>query len=470
MQSPAAVRSPQERSLEWLTLTFAGVIVLGAYVNAWARQSVGPPYRSWPDAVIDIGWLSVTTLLTFTAVRNLASGASWRRALPAGYHLSLIGCALFGVGLLGDRYYREATVVLNGLEDLFAPTRVLQVAGAAIIVTAPLRRAIHMRQGYLSWPAVVSASLFLAVVRFDLLWADPLVYPWPAIHDNVAAWWVNQNLGTAALQIESLCLAAIVAYLFSRFELWPGTLSMLCCISGGLSCLVQMRYQLYPVMALTGFAADGMVWAARDRHSSRSWIQGLAASVSVTHVLLYWIAIDLLVGGDAWSPKLWLGELLTAALTGWLAGVLVSQVAIPDHQASAAPAGTDPVTANEVRAALSKLTEDLSLEGSDLAVRLAAASGDADRAATRLSGQHLRDRLTGALREMTQSAAVADAEAARVVEALYVHGLSGRQVEQRFHLSRATVYRRVARGMALLAARMQAARDMPAQDGEGRGD
>jgi DNA-directed RNA polymerase specialized sigma24 family protein len=139
-----------------------------------------------------------------------------------------------------------------------------------------------------------------------------------------------------------------------------------------------------------------------------------------------------------------LGEVLTAGLGGWLAGALVAQgPPAGDHVAGSAN-HDHRVTEADVRRALSGLT-DVHEE-----------AGTQNGAAT-APGPDLRETLLPKLEAMTRSTVQADAEAARVVEALYVHGLTSRQVEQRFYISHATVYRRASRGIALLTAELQRA-------------
>ena len=91
-----------------------------------------------------------------------------RRALPSGYGLSLVGAVLFGVGGALDLVWHSLFGIEADVAALMSPTHLLLIGSATLIATGPLRAAWRRPTRRVGWPAVLSATLLLSVLRHGL--------------------------------------------------------------------------------------------------------------------------------------------------------------------------------------------------------------------------------------------------------------------------------------------------------------
>src|SRR5262245_14616969 len=99
---------------DWLAALLSAIFVGGLFLDGWAHnhgkvdQSFFTPWH----AVLYSGFAIYGLFLLTALIRWYRSGYAWRRALPAGYGLSLVGAALFAVGGVLDLIWHT----LFGLE------------------------------------------------------------------------------------------------------------------------------------------------------------------------------------------------------------------------------------------------------------------------------------------------------------------------------------------------------------------
>ena len=78
-------------------LAVSSWLVGGIFLDGWAHSHLNlldTFFTPW-HAVLYTGGLAVASFLGATLVINHTRGLAWRRALPAGYDLSLLGMGLF---------------------------------------------------------------------------------------------------------------------------------------------------------------------------------------------------------------------------------------------------------------------------------------------------------------------------------------------------------------------------------------
>lgn len=440
--------------------------MLGAYVDAWARILPGRPLGPWQDALADAGWLAATGFMALVLGRNLRAGAPWRAALPAGYHLALVGGLVFGLGALADVYYQLAFGVGQGLEALLSPTHLVELVGGGLLVSAPLGQAIRQRPERVGWPVVLSAALTLSALTFFTLFANPLIDLWPSRQGLAPAPpWIGENLGVADVLIQVSLLVGVMLLLVRSFAVPRGSLTVLCVVNGLCVVIVSRRPELFPVLLLTGLVADGLLLRARPDATGATGLRVFSTAVPATYAVLYWVSIVVLEGGSRWSAQLWAGVVLAAAL----AGALVSAVAgirRPRSVISAEVWGepwpqrhveVGPATVKE---ALEALEEPGALAASPLA-RLSCLTARGTEA-----GPELRALLIDVVRELAAARAPRDAEAGQLLVDYYVKRVGSHEVvAERLHLSRPTFYRRLQRGLTLVAERLDELEEFASRHG-----
>jgi hypothetical protein len=450
----------------WTVALLSAGLVLGAYVDAWSRLVTASPLGPWHDVFVDAAWLGVTAFMAAALGRDLAAGVAWRAALPPGYHLALAGGLVFGLGALADVYYQLAFGVATGLEALLAPPHLVELAGGGLLVAAPLSQALKDRPERAGWPVVVSAALTLSALTFFTQFVHPLVDLWASRTWSVQVLpWVAQDLGVAAILVQVSLLMGVMLLLIRSFGLPPGSLTALAAVNGVCMAVVSRHPELLAVPVLTGVAADGLLLWLRPDASRTTGLRLFAAAVPAIYVVLYATSIALLEGGSAWSPQLWVGVLLAAALAGFLVSYLAGirrprSVVAAEVWGERWPQRHVEVSPAVVKEALEALDDVPALAAAPLA-RLACISSEGAAA-----GPELRGLLIDVVRELAAAKAPRDAEAGQLLVDYYVKKVGSHEViAERLHLSRPTFYRRLQRGLTLAAERLDELAEFAARHG-----
>jgi hypothetical protein len=454
------------RTFDAVVVLLTTGIVLSAYVDAYAHVKV-------PGAVIQdsavaaersltICWFLLTGFLFFSFGRGLRTGKPWNRALPDGYTGSLAAALVFGAALIADFYWPNVAGNRTlGLDLLFTPPHLVEIAAAAVMVSGPLRASARRGETTAGGVTLVSAALLLSVFTFALQFVHPMIDPWssrdPEQVPATVALWVAENLGVTGLLVQATILACTGLLLNSGFRLRPGSLTLVFTINGIFVTITKTHFYLLPVAIATGLAGDAwLAWRARRPGRPSA---SLCAVIGGAFTLANLIANEL-EGGTAWNLSLWAGVIVGAAMLCWMIGRLLraglpgAGVAVP-AQLTAVPVEVrwtrDPESSIRpllVRAALDDLGTPEALGRSPLALMPGVTRGGS--AAT-----DLRSVLVDVIGELAASPGPRDAEAGKLLLDYYVKKVGSHEViMERLHLSRPTFYRRLQRGFGLVAERL----------------
>lgn len=441
----------------WTAAVLGVLLVAGGYVDAWVRLQPRNPIAPWQDAPVDTVWLLLTGFIALVFGRNLAEGKSWRAALPPGYHLAMAGGLVFGLAAIANVYYEFVFGVGQGLEALLAPPHLAELAGGGLLVAAPLTEALRQRPERVGWPVVLSAASTLSALTFLTQFIHPLVDLWPARAwpiAPVAPIWVSQHLGVAAILVQVSLLVGVMLLLIRSFALPVGSLTVICTLNALCLQIAGGHPELVAVSLLTGLAADALLIGLRPDSDQPARLRAFSALVPALYTLLYAGAIVLFEGGSLWSPQLWAGVLLAAGLAGFLVSYLAGirrprSLVAQEVWQEIWPQRHVEVTPASVKEALECL-DDLGALQSNPLVRLPCITSDG-----RGAGDELRRLLVDIAHELASAKAPRDAEAGRLLVEYYVKQVGSHEViAERLHLSRPTFYRRLQRGLALTAERL----------------
>ncbi len=455
-----------------VVVTLAGIIVFGAYVTAYAY--VFTPSRVDQQAVavgqstVLGGWLVLVGVLFAEFAYSVRHGRSWDHALPEGYVGSLAAALVFGVAwLVETQFWAPGEHSSVGLDVLFTPPRLVEIAAVAVIVSGPLRAAARRGETVAGVMTLVSAALLLSVITFATQFIHPLIDPWAWNDDPFRAQvaqahlvWIGENIGVASILAQALILAGTALLLNSGFRLHRGTLTFVFAINGLLVTITKLHFPFLPVMVVTGLAGDVWLWWSSRRPGSPS--ASLCAVVGGAFVISF--LAEMLILGNQWSPSLWSGTIVATVMMCWLMGRLL-RAGLPAVLTSAPAPQTrvqeeirqelrwtrDPastVRPQLVRAALDDLGTPEALGRSPLG-RLPGISHGGSAASD------LRAVLIDVISELAVSPQPRDSEAGRLLLDYYVKKVGSHEViMERLHLSRPTFYRRLQRGFQLVAERL----------------
>jgi hypothetical protein len=451
-------RQPRlEPAFDHLMALLALMLTIAAYVDAWSRlpeagTAIG--FRPWGDAGVVGVWFLLSLVLVGRAVSSITKGKKWSSLVPRGYLPSLVACAVLGIATILDTYYQYAFGAGNGLEVLLRPTHMAEFGAGAVIVAGPLQAALKRGDARAGLPALVSASLLVSAIAFATQFLSPLVDLWPASGANAPAapqgWW-TQHLGAGAIVLEASLLAGLVLLVVRSFELVPGSLTLICILQGALLAVLKTRWWLIPAPLAAGVIADlalALLKPSRGR-PIQAWLLGslTAGAFAASYLLLLALA-----GGVAWDAQLSVGVVLLAGAAGWLIAMVLFAV-LPgsrDWDEGFATRHERVATAPAVKSALEAL-QDVRTLGTSPLMQLAWIKADGASGAGELKAA-----LIQVMTELASSVDFRDAQSGRILIDYYVKRIGSHEVvAERNNVSRQTYFRRLDRGCAGVADRLE---------------
>lgn len=454
------------RVVDSVVVVLATFFVLGGYVTAYAYVHepghILEPAERAGMTTVTAAWSLLTLFLCIVFAVGLRAGKQWNRALPDGETGTFAAALIFGAAWIVDAAFWTQVFGTGavGLESLFTPPHLVELAAAAVMVSGPLRAATRRGETVAGPVSLTSAALLLSVLTFATQFAHPLIDPWPAgdyEFRNAAPEWVRDNLGMASLLAQAAILAGTGLLLNSAFKLRPGSLTFVFTLNGIFVLITKERFYLLPIPILTGLAADAwIVWTSRRPGRPSA---SLCAVIGGTFAVAY--VAELSLGpGTTWGPSLWAGAIIATTMLSWLMGRLlraglpaavIAPLRLFNEEAAPERWTLDPdSTAREqlVRAALDDLGTPEALGRSPLAQLPGVSQGDS-------AAVELRALLVDVIGELAASDAPRDAESGHLLLDYYVRRVGSHElIMERLHMSRPTYYRRLHHGFELVANRL----------------
>ena len=186
----------------WIAVLLAAWIVLGVYVVVWAlnagiiRDTGQSPYH----AIVYSGLLALAAISVWLLIRARRHGRSWREAFPPGYGSLGAGLVTLLAAVLLDVAWREGVGIAPGIENSYAPSRVLVVVGLSFVAMAPLRASLLAGgDRTIRWPVTISAGLLAASIvaagGFNVIASPWLEKPPDMAADNGEVWVMDADGG-----------------------------------------------------------------------------------------------------------------------------------------------------------------------------------------------------------------------------------------------------------------------------------
>ena len=335
-----------------VTSLLSTLLVIGLFLDGWnhinlQNGALGGFFTIW-HALLYFGF-NGTALWVITRNPHLydrgARPAPYFHkflGIPLRYPLAIGGLAIGTVGLFGDIAWHAAFGAETGVARVIAPFHLLLFAGAAGLVSAPLRSAWYAPQFYPSTlsfrrilPPLLSLALVTCVAAFMFQWLNAFL-DWtpsvtigripPELAGDARVRGTTEFAGAARILVTNLILLAPLFLVMRRWRLpFGGATFLFVLVSFAMSALTSFDLGASVVAALVGgLVADALIDALRPDAARTTGYRAVAA---VTPLVLWtsYFLILIFVYRSPWPFDLWLGTTLLAAISG----LLLSYIAIP---------------------------------------------------------------------------------------------------------------------------------------------
>ena len=271
--------------------------------------------------------------------RNVGRGYRWRRALPVGYGVSLIGFFVFMLGGVGDLVWHEAFGFEEDLEALLSPSHLFLALAGMLIITGPIR-AMWRRQTDHSWrellPVILTFTCITSIFTFFTTFAAvtseliALTGTRPESHTLVDIY------GIVALVVQPGILLAVVLFMTRRWRLPFGAITLLFVVNSLLNTWMHIKYNedfLFVIgAAVAGLLADYLFSGSQPPASEHlrlaSFLTPFIFSLSALACVHILGTIAWAESGLWWEIHMWLGVPVLAGAFGYGLSMIMRQPAI----------------------------------------------------------------------------------------------------------------------------------------------
>ncbi len=246
--------------------------------------------------------------------------------------MSLLGAAIFIVGGMGDMVWHTIFGIEEDIESLVSPTHLILVLGGSLIVTGPIRSAARRSPRSTGWkavlPMVLSVTLTLSMFTFFTQFVSPLAevfatndVPELGTFGDVDV--DNQELGVAGILVHSALLMGATLFMALRWKLPIGSLTIMLTLNAALMSVLEDTYLLIIVGAISGVAADLLLWRLRPSAMRVTELRIFAIAVPAVFYMVYFAALAY-TDGIGWPVELWTGSIVLAGAVGLFLTFLIS--------------------------------------------------------------------------------------------------------------------------------------------------
>ncbi len=322
------------------------LVVLGIYLDAWAHnhgrvdQSFFTPWHGILYTAFGLGG----TLAVYVAGRNRQLGYPWRRALPRGYWLSLVGVGVFALGGVGDMIWHMLFGIESDVEAIVSPSHLMLGIGLTLMLSGPVRAALHRLPSGSApgWralgPLLLSVALLMALLNGFTIFAHPLADTFaassPALEALVAEVGgvklsggqhlraMVQSVGVASVLIQVALQMGFVLPLVRRWRLPFGALTLVLALPAALMCVQHDRYLLLPGVVAAGLIADLLARRVEPVTAGPLRFYLFAVATPAVYYALYFASLAA-TSGLGWTMHLVGGSIFLAGATGLLVSFLI---------------------------------------------------------------------------------------------------------------------------------------------------
>lgn len=313
---------------DWMMIALSALFLTGLWVDGWAHfhgQVDGSFFTPW-HFLFYSSFALVALFLGANQFRNTGKGYAFRRALPKGYWLSLIGAVIFALGGVGDLIWHTLFGIEAGTEALMSPTHLMLAIGMALVFTGPVRsiwfRFRDRTQAARGWrelgPLIIGVTLVTTLLMFFSSYANPIVSPY--IERGRSS--MYQDFSVIGILFTATLYAGVTTLLLRRWRLPFGSYTILFGVSTAMLTVLNDVFVLVPGAVVTGLIVDVLVYRLRPSMERMAQFFTIAFIAPALYFALYFLTVSQMIRIQ-WSVHVWAGTIFTSGLIGLMMAFLV---------------------------------------------------------------------------------------------------------------------------------------------------
>jgi len=311
---------------DWAMIALSALFAGGLWIDGWAHfhgRTDNTFFTPWHFLFYGAFGL-VGLFLAFNAYRNVGKGYVFRRALPVGYWLSLLGAVTFAVGGVGDMIWHTLFGIEAGTEALTSPTHLILAIGMFLVWSGPLRAAwlrtgTDERRGWGALgPAIISVALLFSLLGFFTSYAHPLIDPLVRFGRS------RQDFGVTTILLQAALLMGTVLFVMRRWRLPFGALTVIFTLNALLMVVLTDLFILVPGALIAGLIADVLRLRIQATPTNPLAFRIFAFATPVIYYALYFVTVQLVIGVQ-WHVHVWAGAMFLAGVIGLMLSYLLVQ-------------------------------------------------------------------------------------------------------------------------------------------------
>jgi hypothetical protein len=313
---------------DWIMTGLTALFLGGVFLDGWAHTHgrVDDTFFTPWHAVLYSAYLVNAAVLCGVAAHGVRRGRPWRRAVPTGYELALLGVALWMVGGPFDAAWHEVFGFEADVEALMSPAHAILALGFALMASGPLRAGLRRPAG--RWrdelPIVLATAFVVSVLTFFTQIAHPLANLWAARSRVLSH--PSAELGIVGMLLTTAIVLAPPLLLLRYGRLPVGGFAILVTVNS-LAMGVLYDGGAYPwavaaALVVAGGGVEIVRLALRPDASRPGAFRAFAFTAAALPCCAYFAAVAI-TEGLAWSPHLWLGTIVFVGAVGWMLSYLL---------------------------------------------------------------------------------------------------------------------------------------------------
>lgn len=329
---PAAKPLIGGKSFDAIFLIASFWLIGGTYADAWAHGhlKLDTFFTPW-HGVLYTGVLAVAAVLAGTIAINHRRGATWHKAIPTGYDLSVFGIfAMFFIGV-GDGVWHTLFGIEQNTDAALSPTHLAAVVCITLAISGPYRALYQRKEQPSSLRDYLLLGVALAMPLGEISNYSQGAHPFDTFWPLTATIQQSQEqlFAIVSFVFQAIILTGLVLYTIRRWRLSFGFFTLVLTLVAIAMSFMRDHYIVIMIALLAGVIIDTAYYLLKPTLKRPGQFR-LFATIASAALFAVYILTMVIMGGVVWTIHMTVGSVVLTGITGWLLSYLVLPGQLPE--------------------------------------------------------------------------------------------------------------------------------------------